>query len=523
MTPEELQALKDEQLTKIAGEDQRLASLQGSHAGPAALNPSNIMSRPASGQVPPPVPPSGTQVPQDGQPGGETPSQSPVTSGVPQEGQGTDPGYLVAVRSSGPSKQAVADVKGVQTAQENELAANVANTQRAADRAVQAQNEHDAAERARLIEERRNDAQAQLEDQAYERDIQKRVADSDAMTDRLGNLRVDPDRYFRNKDTGSKILAVLGSALLGSAGNPQVGINAIQHAIDRDVAAQEMDANSLSRSAQLKRGMISDLREFHGDKIRARLEAKDAAYKRTEREYAELKARNQVLAGSDQAKAMDLGLATLRANNRKELDDHIRASTKRSIIGIDKRTGRPLTEKEMEARDAEQRKTESTIAINKAKQAGTAGKAPIGAQRLYATNKYAEGELGKVLKDLEKQPEHNIMARGAADLGLTPGGADVSMDQNNYEALGMRWAAISAKQSKGGAPDAQEIEAANKRWPKYSSQGYRERAAALIKQDMGIGKAAAADFEKRYPGIEAHGGQEDSIEDQLAERFREEQ
>jgi hypothetical protein len=60
--------------------------------------------------------------------------------------------------------------------------------------------------------------------------------------------RIDPEHYWTSKDTPNRILAavgfMIGGAGLGAAGHPELGLQAVQSAVNRDIEAQKATFNN---------------------------------------------------------------------------------------------------------------------------------------------------------------------------------------------------------------------------------------------------------------------------------------
>ena len=118
------------------------------------------------------------------------------------------------------------------------------------------------------------DAEAQ---HAHEQQIQD---DINKTNDAIGNAKVDPERYWHSRSTGQKVLLGLGD-LLGGFGGALTGqgnsaLKMLNDQIDRDVAAQAADKQSLIEKRAGQQTAYSHFRQMGLDDQAARLSAANA-------------------------------------------------------------------------------------------------------------------------------------------------------------------------------------------------------------------------------------------------------
>jgi len=133
--------------------------------------------------------------------------------------------------------------------------------QMSAEREMEAQRQRDEADRRQAM------AGAQ---RAYQRAI-----------DRVANARLDPSRWFRDQGAGGTIgaaiaiaLGGLGQALGGTDRN--LALEEINHAIDRDMEAQQSEIDAGRAAADLAGNALSITRQEYGDRDAAREAARAA-------------------------------------------------------------------------------------------------------------------------------------------------------------------------------------------------------------------------------------------------------
>ena len=100
--------------------------------------------------------------------------------------------------------------------------------------------------------------------QQVQQDFDKRLTDYQAKdnqyTQALLNNKIDPDRYWANKGTGSKIAAMLGVVLGGIGGGkgPNEVLGFIQGAIDKDISSQMNEQTKTQNLWKMNREALGD-------------------------------------------------------------------------------------------------------------------------------------------------------------------------------------------------------------------------------------------------------------------------
>lgn len=108
--------------------------------------------------------------------------------------------------------------------------------------------------------------QNELENQRRQAEGEARAAMQRA-ADRLAQMRVDPSRYYRNAGVvgmlGNAIAVGLGAMGEALGGGPNVALQQINAAIDRDIASQEQDIATAGADVENRRGILSEVqRDF---------------------------------------------------------------------------------------------------------------------------------------------------------------------------------------------------------------------------------------------------------------------
>lgn len=131
------------------------------------------------------------------------------------------------------------------------------------------------------------------------------------------SMKVNPNRYWEEKSTGSKIAAAIGLFFSGLGGNGEAALQTIDRAIQRDIQAQQANINSkrqgLTAQAQGQLNLMNMFREKGQDEYNQIKLSTAAAYDGVERKLEALK--GQV---GDQKMAGELDLAIAGAKEKKE-------------------------------------------------------------------------------------------------------------------------------------------------------------------------------------------------------------
>lgn len=200
------------------------------------------------------------------------------------------------------------------------------------------------AESGRAIEEaRRRSRLAEQQQAAIEEDLvarQKSAAKLQGRLDELnqrweehGQQRIDTGRWWSQRSTGQQLAAFAGAAIHGflNPGGPNQTLQAMQQAIDRDIAAQRVDLETGRAALAGQRGILADYWRITGDMAAATEAARAAGYRAAQTQIsADMvafdpegttwrraeRARRQVAAAEAQARAK--AVEALRESVRKE-------------------------------------------------------------------------------------------------------------------------------------------------------------------------------------------------------------
>lgn len=139
--------------------------------------------------------------------------------------------------------------------------------------------------------------------------------------DRLAQMRVDPGRYYRNAGVvgmlGNAIAVGLGAMGEALGGGPNVALQQINAAIDRDIASQEQDIATASEDVSNRRGILGDVqremttrqgaieatRAIMFRELAAQAEAQAAGQGSAEAQAAGRRLRDALLTQQEQARA----------------------------------------------------------------------------------------------------------------------------------------------------------------------------------------------------------------------------
>lgn len=115
-----------------------------------------------------------------------------------------------------------------------------------------------------------NEAEA-LRQQAEQAAINKRQAKLDAMGADYAGMKIDSNNYWADKSTGDKIMAGLAIGLGGYGGRPNIALENLNKAIERDIDIQKANIDKAGNSLTQQKGMFSDFLKKTGNEQEARL------------------------------------------------------------------------------------------------------------------------------------------------------------------------------------------------------------------------------------------------------------
>lgn len=170
-----------------------------------------------------------------------------------------------------------------QSAIEGEFAGQNIETQRSA--LQQSQEARYNADHAAEIAEQQRERQRQTE----RAELERRSQQLDQMNADIANGKIDPDRYMKNMNGGAALLSLISVTLGGFANGfsggkvANQGIELIQNAINRDVAAQQSDMQNKRASYDNQRGLFQLARERFGDNEMAANYTRSKLFEQAER------------------------------------------------------------------------------------------------------------------------------------------------------------------------------------------------------------------------------------------------
>jgi hypothetical protein len=182
----------------------------------------------------------------------------------------------------------------------------------------------------------------QAEDQERRASAQRAMAGAQQKyseaSDNLAKTEVDPDRWWNEKSTGTKVLLAISAALgafgSGLTGAPNMAAQMIQSAIDRDMEAQKAGIANREKGLEAQQGLMARMREFYQTDDDAANAAKAFVLQRTAMQVEQLgseaasdeaRLQSQKLSAAllDQGKQLELGLQ-LTAAQRAEQEQQAR-------------------------------------------------------------------------------------------------------------------------------------------------------------------------------------------------------
>lgn len=216
--------------------------------------------------------------------------------------------------------------------------------------------------------------------------------------DRLAGMRMDPGRYYRNAGAigmlGNAIAVGLGAMGEALGGGPNVALQQINAAIDRDIAAQEQDIATAGQDVQNRRGVLHEVQNEYSTRqgaimasrammlgdLAARAEAQAASMGGAEAAARGAALRDQLLTAQEQAQAaaeaaeinglLDLRrtVAQIRRDEARAAQEEIRARRMAGMGGATRSGSQRVTTPQMQAFDAM-----VAAGVNRAEAASRAG------------------------------------------------------------------------------------------------------------------------------------------------------
>lgn len=183
--------------------------------------------------------------------------QAPAEALASSTGQPyADPGLVDAMtRSTGPSWQ-----EPRETAYDRERRAiDIARQLEQQRSEMVARQAMDAADAEEAYKRRRTELEGErAQAEGVARDSYQRAVD------RLQTMQVDPARYYQRAGVvgmlGNAIAVGLGAMGQALGGGPNVALDMMQQAIDRDLRAQEQDISTAGATADQRRGLLAEVR-----------------------------------------------------------------------------------------------------------------------------------------------------------------------------------------------------------------------------------------------------------------------
>jgi hypothetical protein len=198
------------------------------------------------------------------------------------------------------------------------------------------QQAQQAEQRAALEEQKRAELKAQQAEQ-LERQNARRAALDAEMTryrqavDSARSTDIDPERLWKNKTSGQKVLGTIAVFLggiaqgLGGMGGralPNAALDRLNMEIDRDIDAQKANAGMKRDAVGLQGGLLQMMRAQYDDDDRAGMATKAAILDR----YASITESMALDAASKDARLRGAGLAAEMRRQRDELEKALQVS-----------------------------------------------------------------------------------------------------------------------------------------------------------------------------------------------------
>jgi hypothetical protein len=265
-------------------------ALKSPPGGPATKpDPKYIDTEPLPNLTLPPSGPHGPEAPPGLAPGGPAPPPEGVDPGPEPHGPGGGGGGSYSSMSY---KGSLGDYGKSQTQIDLEHAtADHARTVGGYDKAAAAYGAQAEEEKAALFKQHydevaRQQAKAEAEEANRQKWTESALLAHHREVEKIQKMQVDPDHWWAKKSTGEKITAGIGMAFIAfgaglsasGGGDATIGMKALQHEIDNDIAAQKMNIDNAWQGADRKQNIYQSAFAAFKDERMATASAKASAW-----------------------------------------------------------------------------------------------------------------------------------------------------------------------------------------------------------------------------------------------------
>lgn len=328
-------------------------------------------------------------------------------------------------------------------------------------------------------------------------ELAERQADFDASTKALSKQSVDPTRFWSTGNAGTKIAALIsvaiGGFIQGKTGRSNVGMDAVNQAIDRDIKAQEFAYNAARDTVNAKQTAFSMAMQKYQNvdaaRASARAAALDVAVTQAGASAAQWK-------GTEAANRAQMAMAELSQDRASQIMQGVAFVPAKTVATgggfVDPRTGVTYTNKEaqgvVEKMDTREEKREEQ------------GRAIAG--QLIVEGAKNEGKAAKDMRGLTvKLPNGDVVVGRTEAHAKELGDASAAIHETQRlvrEAKEIR--SSPAFRIPGSAAHAKLAQIQSELITGYSVQN---KLGALSESDMGLAKAGTAQLTDFGPGPEA--------------------
>lgn len=125
-------------------------------------------------------------------------------------------------------------------------------------------------------------------EQEKERLVTEYAAKHEAIFESLKNQSIDPNRWWKNKSTGDKVMLGVATFLAGVGGGPNQVLAMIQNAVDADIRSQVADLQRAELMQKNSDSVFAAYQKLYNDKALASLATKEAMLRGVESKLVEL-------------------------------------------------------------------------------------------------------------------------------------------------------------------------------------------------------------------------------------------
>lgn len=156
--------------------------------------------------------------------------------------------------------------------------------------------------------------------------MQDYVARHESIFAQIADKSIDPNRWWKNRSTGDKVLLSVGAFLAGLGGGENQVLRMIQNAIDSDIRAQVADLQRVEMQGKQADSIYKAYKDLYGDQTAASLATKEAMLRGIEAKISELELPMKNEIQKLQLQKLRAEIESLRLSTQEKLKSVVMAS-----------------------------------------------------------------------------------------------------------------------------------------------------------------------------------------------------